>query len=104
MRLRESSAIAFEPVHNVCPPPPFVRMSRMSRFIQWGFVVAASIAAAEPAQPPRFDVLIRNGRVMDGTGNPWIRADVAISGDRIAAMGNLGNAAATRIIDAQDRV
>ena len=33
------------------------------------------------------DVLIRNGRVLDGTRAPWFRADVAIRGDRIAAMG-----------------
>src|SRR3982750_761648 len=79
-------------------------MARMSRLLQWAFVIGASIVAAEPAQPPRFDVLIRNGRVMDGTGNPWIRADVAITGDRIAAIGNLGNATASRTIDAQDRV
>lgn len=35
---------------------------------------------------PSFDTLIRHGRVVDGSGNPWIHADVALAGDRIAAI------------------
>src|SRR5262245_5535225 len=52
-------------------------------------VVAAATAATLHAQgpPARFDVLIRNGRIVDGTGAPWYRGDVAITGDRIAAVG-----------------
>ena len=57
---------------------------------------------AQPAQ--RFDVLIRNGRVLDGSGNPWLRADVGITADRIVAVGRLTDATATRIIDARDRI
>ena len=57
-----------------------------------------TVAVAQPAQ--RFDVLIRNGRVMDGTGNPWFPADVAIQNGRIAAIGRLANAQAARVIDA----
>ena len=37
-------------------------------------------------RPSTYDVIIRNGRVVDGTGNPWFYADVAISGDRIMAV------------------
>jgi N-acyl-D-amino-acid deacylase len=55
------------------------------------------------AQVPQFDILIRNGRVLDGTGNPWYRADIGITGDRIRAMGSLGNATAKTVIDAADR-
>ena len=55
------------------------------------------------AQAPTFDILIRNGRVLDGTGNPWYRADIGITGDRIRAMGRLGNATAKTVIDAGDR-
>ena len=36
--------------------------------------------------PERFDLLIKGGRVLDGSGNPWIRADVGITGDRIRAV------------------
>ena len=45
-------------------------------------------------------VLIRNGRVMDGTGNPWIYADVLIEGDRIAAIGRLDDVQADQVVDA----
>jgi N-acyl-D-amino-acid deacylase len=65
----------------------------------------SAIWAFEPAQPsPAFDVLIRNGRVMDGSGNPWTRADVGIRGGRIAAVGRLAAAQATTTIDAADRL
>ena len=47
-----------------------------------------------------YDILIRNGQVVDGTGNPWIHADVAIKGDRIIAIGPLSDAKATHVIDA----
>src|SRR5581483_10290362 len=46
------------------------------------------------------DVLVRGGRVIDGAGNPWYRADVGIAGDRIAAVGRLGDDEAARTIDA----
>jgi N-acyl-D-aspartate/D-glutamate deacylase len=52
-----------------------------------------------------WDVLIRGGTIVDGTGNPWFAGDVAIRGDRIAAMGRLGaEASARRIIDARGLV
>jgi N-acyl-D-amino-acid deacylase len=47
-----------------------------------------------------FDVLIRNGLVVDGSGKPGFRADVAVSGDRIADVGSLAGAAAAETIDA----
>ena len=51
-----------------------------------------------------FDVLIRNGHVIDGAGGPWYTADIGIRGDRIAAIGKLDGASATRVIDATGRV
>src|SRR5918995_5010547 len=63
-------------------------------------VLLVALAAAAATQsgivaqaPERFDLLIRNAHVIDGTGNPWIRADVGIIGDRIQAVGTLGAAA-----------
>src|SRR5438128_141675 len=51
-----------------------------------------------------FDVLISNGRIVDGTGLPWFRGDVAIAGERIAAVGRLGQAEARVRIDAGGHV
>ncbi len=50
-----------------------------------------------------YDVIITNGRIMDGTGNPWFRGDVGIRGRRIAAIGDLSGDDATRTIDAGDK-
>jgi len=47
----------------------------------------------------RYDVILRNGFVMDGAGNPWFRADVALRGDRIAAVGDLSGATAETELD-----
>jgi len=51
-----------------------------------------------------YDIVIRNARVIDGSGNPWYRADVAVKDGRIAAIGRLTNATAARTIDAGERV
>ena len=47
-----------------------------------------------------YDILITNGRVIDGTGNPWFYADIALKDDRIVEIGNLSKENAERIIDA----
>jgi N-acyl-D-amino-acid deacylase len=62
------------------------------------FCAFLAVISAQPAQ--RYDLLIRNGRVMDGTGNPWFPADVAVQNGRIVAIGPLPNAQAARVIDA----
>lgn len=46
-----------------------------------------------------YDIIFRNGRVLDGSGAPWIRADVAIRGGRIAAVGDLSEATGTTEYD-----
>ena len=51
-----------------------------------------------------FEVLIRNARVVDGSGNPWYKADVGIKDGRIARIGALPSATADRTIDAAGRV
>ncbi len=61
------------------------------------------LATAPTVAQTRYDLIIRGGRVLDGTGNPWIRADIGIVGDRIQAVGNLGSATAGRVIDAAGR-
>ncbi|HEU0016607.1 MAG TPA: D-aminoacylase [Longimicrobium sp.] len=69
---------------------------------------ALALAACTGGQPGRgpspdrgpHDLLIRGGMIVDGTGSPWYRGDVAIRGDRIAAVGLLRNARARDTIDA----
>ncbi len=52
------------------------------------------------AQKPLFDLLIRNGKVVDGSGNPWFRADIGVLNGKIAAIGQLDSTQAKRTIDA----
>ena len=54
------------------------------------------------AQP--YDLVIRNGRIIDGTGSPWYSGDIAIQGGKIAAIGQLAQAEAKRSIDAHGMV
>src|SRR6478752_3431890 len=79
----------------------------MRKSLRVGFVVlaiAASRLAWLDAQEPAFDVIVRGGHIVDGTGNPWFAGDVAVRGDRITAVGNLSNAKARREIDARGLV
>jgi N-acyl-D-amino-acid deacylase len=50
------------------------------------------------------DLLLRNARIVDGSGNAWYRGDVGVEGDRIVAIGLLGDAEAGRTIDCGDRI
>jgi len=61
---------------------------------------AGRAATPGPAAALDCDLLFSGGRVVDGTGAPWFRADVCVAGDRIAAVGQLGAARARRRIDA----
>src|SRR5436189_2380796 len=56
------------------------------------------------AAAPDYDVLITNGAVIDGSGRSRFNADVGIKGDRIAKIGNLRGATATRTVDARGMV
>ena len=64
---------------------------------------APRVTGQSPAQPD-FDVLITGGRVLDGTGNLWFRADVGVRGDSIVTIGRLEGRTARRTIDARNLV
>ena len=51
-----------------------------------------------------YDLIISGGKVVDGSGNPWYHADIAIKNDRIAEIGQLSNHEAKRVIDAHGLV
>ncbi len=53
------------------------------------------------AEPDKYDLIIRNGLVYDGTGTPPVKADVAIQADTLVAIGDLKNAIGTKEIDAK---
>ena len=59
-----------------------------------------SAGSTRSTEAQDYDVLVRNARVLDGTGNDWFRADIAIDGDRIVRIGRLPNATAARVVDA----
>jgi len=65
------------------------------------FLLLTSLALA---QRPAFDVVITNGRIIDGTGSPWYSGDVGIRDGKIAAIGNLAASPRTRTIDAAGKV
>jgi dihydroorotase/N-acyl-D-amino-acid deacylase len=68
--------------------------------------LAALIVTALQAQTPTYDLLLTGGRIVDGTGTPWFRADLAITGDTIAAVSAPGRLPGTarRTIDVAGRV
>lgn len=66
-------------------------------------MIMISCGPRKPENRRSYDLIISDGRIIDGTGNPWFRGDIGIQGDRIAAIGNLGTAEALRRIDANDR-
>lgn len=61
---------------------------------------SASRQSANIGDAERYDVIIRGGHILDGTGNPWYAADIGIRGDTIAAIGKLDHANAKKVVDA----
>lgn len=64
-------------------------------------LLLASVAAVFGFQAERYDIIIRNAHVIDGSGNPWYAADLAIRDGRIQAIGNRIQATAATAIDAR---
>ncbi len=63
-------------------------------------LTALPVAVPEPAAPREYDLVIENGRIVDGTGNPWFHGSVAIVGDKIVAVGRIPPGKAKHTIDA----
>ncbi|HUE87820.1 MAG TPA: D-aminoacylase [Vicinamibacterales bacterium] len=76
-------------------------MTRLHVLVSTLAVAVSGLAAVPGAsQQPDFDLIIRGGQVLDGTGAPATRADVAVRADRIAAIGDLRARTARRVVDA----
>src|SRR6266513_3123816 len=71
----------------------------MIRFLCATLLLVSAVPAVE--LPEKFDVVIKNGTVYDGTGSEGRKADVAIRADRIVGVGDFQNSSATNVIDAR---
>ena len=72
-------------------------------------LAAANWSIRESGTPPGgaakpFDVVVKNGHVLDGAGNPWYAADIGIQGDKIVAIGQIDASAGVKVIDATGKV
>jgi dihydroorotase/N-acyl-D-amino-acid deacylase len=69
-----------------------------------GLLLVTSACGISPPADPAYDLLILNGRVVDGSGAPAFDADIAIVGDKIVSIGEFDGAGAARVIDASGSV
>ena len=69
-----------------------------------GVLAAATMPTTGLGSAPRFDVVIRGGTIVDGTGSRGSRNDLGIRGDRVAAIGNLADADTKRSVNATGRI
>ena len=78
-------------------------MSRLTRL-----AVVLTVASAVPAHAQQpvapWDLIIRHGRIIDGTGSPWYHGDIAVQAGHIAAIGDLAGDSARQVIDARDMI
>ena len=66
--------------------------------------VLLTFAPSPGAQSPTYDLVLKNGRIVDGSGSPWYRADLAIRGDSIVKIAQSISESAARILDAEGQI
>jgi N-acyl-D-amino-acid deacylase len=76
----------------------------VKRTIAFGSAVLVAAVVMTRAQTQPYDLVIRNGRIVDGTGSPWYRADIGVRGDTIAAIAPSIPEKAARVIDAGGQI
>jgi N-acyl-D-amino-acid deacylase len=64
-------------------------------------LLSAAVALPSASFPQQFDLVIRNGHIVDGTGSPWYAGDIGIRNGRIAQIGKFPGSSARRVIDAK---
>jgi N-acyl-D-aspartate/D-glutamate deacylase len=67
-------------------------------------LLAMAVGALVAQQPATYDLVIRNGRIVDGTGGPWFRADLAVRGDTIVRIAPQIAGTARRTIDVHGQI
>jgi len=86
-----------EPAVQIGPEAPQTRVGQVGK-------IASTIDSTPPVQVEPFDVIIKNGHILDGAGGPWYSADIGIRGDRITVIGKLDGVQAKKVIDATGRI
>lgn len=89
-------------MHRRIQPPSPTRIIFLLGILAAPIMLFAATKAA--AQSPEFDIVIRHGKIVDGSGNPWYRGDLGIRDKRIVAIGDLSHAVARQTIDAGDHI
>src|SRR5688572_20183324 len=74
-------------------------MSNTGLVLVFSLIVAGGVGLRPSAQSPSYDLILRSGRVIDGTGSPWYRADIALKDDTIVRIAPAITGAAARVID-----
>jgi N-acyl-D-amino-acid deacylase len=82
----------------------FRKMIMQTGVLLWLFGGTVLVSAESPAAEPRLDLVIRGGRIVDGTGAPWYFGDVGIVDGVIAEIGRLDESNAKEVIDASGLV
>src|SRR5688572_7780362 len=72
----------------------------MFRRLSVAALVLLALLSSAAGEKPAYDLVVRGGRIVDGSGNPWFRGDVAVRGERIALIGLVPPGMTTREIDA----
>jgi len=82
--------------------PANLKHNRAARYLALCILVAAAGLLGVPyvAEEPRYDLLIVNGHILDGSGSPWFEGSIAVKDGKISAVGRLPNGTARRVIDA----
>ncbi len=106
---KDNKKLAFAVYLNHVTLPPDMEAAQTVAGEALGEIAAAAYdsdlsSSGAASAGENYDLLIRNGHIIDGTGNPWFAGDVAVSGDRIAAVGDLREAHGKREVDAQGRI
>src|SRR5207253_3008756 len=73
-------------------------------YFVWIAATTLAVVGLLHAQQPAYDLLLKNGRIVDGTGSPWFHGDVAVRGDTIALIAPHIDDKATRIVDVAGNV